>query len=183
MKCIGIILILFFATSGHAESKWSDIEASKVQEAKKVLMPLKKQLKGTLQTSVKEKGLMGAISACQIQAPQIQGELLQKGVKVGRTSHKLRSLANEPKDWMKGPLKEYAETHEGKKPAYQLVALENNLYGYLEPIYAKGMCLNCHGQNLKTEVAQKIKALYPKDQATGFKEGEFRGFFWAVLGD
>ena len=28
------------------------------------------------------------------------------------------------------------------------------------------------------EIAERIRALYPEDQATGFREGDLRGVFW-----
>jgi len=31
---------------------------------------------------------------------------------------------------------------------------------------------------LSPQVSEKIKSLYPQDQAIGFKQGEFRGFIW-----
>jgi hypothetical protein len=35
----------------------------------------------------------------------------------------------------------------------------------------------CHGELIATDVLQKIRAVYPLDQATGFKPGDLRGAF------
>jgi hypothetical protein len=47
--------------------------------------------------------------------------------------------------------------------------------GYVEPIYVKPVCLACHGGNVDPGVKAKLAELYPEDQATGFREGDFRG--------
>ena len=50
--------------------------------------------------------------------------------------------------------------------------------GYVEPIVMQPMCLTCHGESLAPEIAARISEVYPDDQATGFKVGDFRGVFW-----
>ena len=39
------------------------------------------------------------------------------------------------------------------------------------------LCLLCHGTQdaISPEVKLKLKELYPKDRAVGYKEGDFRG--------
>ena len=44
-------------------------------------------------------------------------------------------------------------------------------------IAADAPCLACHGSKIAPEVSDKLKALYPKDQATGYKTGDIRGAF------
>ena len=38
-------------------------------------------------------------------------------------------------------------------------------------------CALCHGKTLAPQIGDKIKSLYPLDQATGFELGEIRGAF------
>ncbi len=45
----------------------------------------------------------------------------------------------------------------------------------------KGICKQCHGARIKPDVKARLQALYPEDEATGFKKGELRGIFWAKL--
>jgi hypothetical protein len=45
------------------------------------------------------------------------------------------------------------------------------------PPDAKMPCLKCHGENLDPKVAAKLDALYPHDQARGYKAGDVRGAF------
>ncbi|NOT80375.1 MAG: DUF3365 domain-containing protein [Bacteriovoracaceae bacterium] len=56
--------------------------------------------------------------------------------------------------------------------------LENGKKTYIEPLFVQAQCLTCHGEGIAPNVAQKIKELYPNDQATGFKLNEFRGLVW-----
>lgn len=42
------------------------------------------------------------------------------------------------------------------------------------------VCLTCHGTDISPAVTAKLKELYPKDIATGYKEGDIRGAFVAV---
>ena len=51
--------------------------------------------------------------------------------------------------------------------------------GYF-PIETNAACLQCHGSkdlDIKPKVLKKIAQLYPKDQATGYKEHQLRGIF------
>lgn len=51
--------------------------------------------------------------------------------------------------------------------------------GYVEPIYVKTMCLECHGENVPEPIQERIREYYPDDRAVGFEEGDCRGLFWA----
>ena len=65
------------------------------------------------------------------------------------------------------------------QPEPVAVRLENGRIGYVEPIFLQPMCTTCHGDSLSEPVARQIAELYPEDAATGFKEGDLRGVFWA----
>ena len=47
-------------------------------------------------------------------------------------------------------------------------------------IRLKAQCLKCHGpkEQILPEVRDALARDYPKDQATGFQEGDLRGWFW-----
>ncbi len=63
---------------------------------------------------------------------------------------------------------EYAET---------IKTAEKTIYRYMKPIPTTGLCLTCHGETLADEVSNKVKVLYPHDNATGFSLGDIRGAF------
>ena len=178
-----IYSITLLAISSFAAPTKSVVKQQKkiAHQAKQALMPLKKGLMKALKSSIKTKGAVASISMCKTKAPSITKSAQQKNFELGRTSNKLRNLSNAPKTWIQPYLKKYQNSKAGDLPSHQLVALKDNRFGYLEPIYLKPLCLTCHGENLSPKVKNKLVALYPKDQATGYKLGEFRGFFWVEL--
>ena len=140
-----------------------------------LLAPLKKELKQALVAGMQE-GPVNAISACKDQAPVITASLSTEGVKMGRTSHRLRNPENSAPDWVDPILQTYLDEEADRVP--QVVLLADNREGYVEPIMIKPLCLACHGESLAPGVAGQITALYPEDAATGFKDGDFRGIYW-----
>lgn len=124
-----------------------------------------------------EGGAAGAIGVCRDQAPKIaQAVAREKGVMIGRTSEKLRNPANAAPSWAASLLAD--------QPAdARLAANTDGSLGVTLPIKLAANCLACHGNSDTMDPAVKaaIAAKYPKDQATGFKEGELRGWFWVEV--
>ena len=164
------IILLFFITS-----QVSLADDAGLAQGAEFLKPFKQQLKSALQNGMK-KGMIETISACQIEAPKIAAALSKDGIKVGRTSHKLRNPDNTAPRWVMPILAEYLANAESLHP--RSVSVDAQTTGYIEPIELKPMCVSCHGERLADNIASKIAALYPDDQATGFKIGDLRGVFW-----
>jgi hypothetical protein len=130
-----------------------------------------------LTEALRSSGPASAIRVCSQKAPQIAEDVSQEfGVRIGRTSHRLRNPNNAPPDWAE-PLVN-AEVTEP-----QLVALADGRLGAFLPIRLKPQCLMCHGASdqILPEVQQALDHAYPKDQATGFREGDLRGWFWVSV--
>ena len=144
-------------------------------EGKKALLPLKKNLMKTLKSAMKEGGPIKAIGACNIEAPKIAKNASNKSYVIGRSSMKYRSEANKPKGWMVPTLTVYKKS---KSKKGQVIRLKSGKHAYVEPIYTKAVCLNCHGAKVKPNVSSKISGLYPHDKAMGYNIDEFRGIFW-----
>ena len=139
------------------------------------LKPFKMELKSALELGLAE-GPDAAIEVCQLRAPRIAAESSSSSVRVGRTSHKLRNPANAPAGWMKPLLADYLADAEARAP--RAVALEGGRVGYVEPILVQSLCVTCHGEELAVPVRNRLRELYPEDQATGFRVGDLRGLFW-----
>ena len=120
-------------------------------------------------------GPVSAISVCSDDAPGIAASLSVDGVRMGRSSHKLRNPDNAPPEWLVPVLDSYVS---GDAQGPQVVEIADGRHGYAEPIVTQGMCLVCHGSNIEAGVAARTAELYPQDQATGFAEGDLRGVFW-----
>lgn len=119
-------------------------------------------------------GAAAAIGVCKEQAPRIaQAVAAERGVMIGRTGTRLRNAANVLPKWAST-----AAPQPGDEP--QAFANTDGSLGVTLPIRLAATCLACHGDASKIDrvVAEAITAKYPKDQATGYREGELRGWFW-----
>ena len=65
--------------------------------------------------------------------------------------------------------------------AYRTVDLGPRGVGYVEPIHLQPLCATCHGESIEPTLLEAIRSRYPEDQAVGFRVGELRGLFWAVV--
>jgi hypothetical protein len=72
---------------------------------------------------------------------------------------------------------------EAKTDTPQFVKLSNGHSAALLPIKLQAQCLMCHGpeEQIVPEIKAQLAKLYPDDRATGFEEGELRGWFWIDL--
>jgi len=140
-----------------------------------ILAPFKLQLRDALQAGLAQ-GPSQAIDACRVSAPDIATDLSQNGIRVGRTSDRLRNPANIAPDWVVEVLSQYTEQTGSRLP--QTVALGNDRSGFVEPILVKPLCLTCHGENLSADISAQLAQHYPEDEAIGYAAGDLRGVFW-----
>lgn len=151
------------------------------EEASQLANDLKAALMKEVTAKVSSKGASEAISFCHMNvapiAKKAAGERITK-YKFGRTSHKVRNQKNAPEEWMKPYIKKYKKSKQGKDSTAVIHKFSDGKRAYIEPLYMQPVCLNCHGTNVSQSVKDKIKELYPADQATGFRLGEFRGLLW-----
>jgi hypothetical protein len=168
-----LLSLLLAATSARAAAD-SAAEA-KLAHGAELLAPFKRELKTTL-TEGLATGPVEAIGACRLQAPVIAATHSQAGVRIGRTSHRLRNPTNVAPEWVAPILAEYLAEPSTRGP--REVPLSNDRTGYSEPILIQPPCLTCHGESLAPAVAAKIAELYPDDRAVGFRLGDLRGAFW-----
>lgn len=150
-----------------------------VERARTAVNPFKGALKDALMKAL-ETSPEAAIEVCTKRAPELAKEASKDGVTVGRSAFKLRNEANAPKPWVTDAMKELSK-EKSNTPAFRVVKLKDGRVGYAEAIWTGAMCLACHGEKIAKPVEDKLKAAYPKDAARGFKEGDFRGVFWAEL--
>jgi len=117
---------------------------------------------------------VAGITVCGANAPKIAAHIGEDyGVKIGRTSRRLRNPANVPPQW--------ADQTVAKKmgqPTYLIGP--NGEFGALLPIRLKAECQMCHGtpEEIDEVIQFTLAEYYPDDAATGFSEGDLRGWFW-----
>lgn len=141
-----------------------------------LLAPFKHDLKQALVRGLSD-GAVQAVTVCRAQAPTIAQNLAKDGVRLGRTSMRLRNPENIAPAWVGPILQAYVE--QPSERIARATALPDGRVGYVEPIFVQPMCLQCHGEKLSPEVAARINELYPQDHAVGFRAGDLRGAFWA----
>ena len=125
---------------------------------------------------VSKDGLPAAISVCREDAPRLAKEVSDEhGLSIGRTSFRLRNSANQPPKWAEALIVDRVD-----QPTY--LTSEERLAALL-PIPTAAMCLDCHGtkDGISADVLSALDKKYPDDQATGFEEGDLRGWFWVEV--
>lgn len=135
------------------------------------------KLSTRLLTEMSRRGPAEAVEVCHKIAPQLAQEVGQShGVRIGRTGVRLRNPQNVPPEWAK-PLLESLPT----EPVF--AELPDQSTGAVFPIVLKVQCLTCHGpeDRMADDILAKLKELYPEDRATGFQEGDLRGWFWVEV--
>lgn len=155
------------------------------QEAKGVIKTLAGNLGSELKHAAKAGGLPAAIQVCNTKAsPITQAVAEDKGWTVGRTSLKLRNEHNAPDDWEKTVLKKFEKQAAAganlQKMLFGQVLVDddgNKVFRLMKAIPVGDKCLACHGSKIEPEVAEKLNALYPADNARGFNAGDLRGAF------
>ena len=135
------------------------------------------KLSARLQTAIGGNGPAAAIAVCQSEALQIAADVsAQYGLKIGRAGVRLRNPKNAPPQWARSLTQAMTAT-----PTF--VTLSNNHVAALLPIKLQGQCLMCHGpaETIAPIIQNQLTRLYPRDEATGFHEGELRGWFWVEM--
>jgi len=135
---------------------------------------LASEMMGELTAALDSGDSAAGIAVCKEKAPAVAAHVNETyGVKIGRTSHKLRNAANVAPAWADPYIAEMAAD-----PTY--VAGPNGELGALLPIKLKAECAMCHGpvEGIDEGVMAAISEAYPDDQAVGFVEGDLRGWFW-----
>jgi hypothetical protein len=139
------------------------------------------ELRASLSAELKaalEQGPKQGIAVCRIKAPEIADVAQPEGLRIGRSSHRVRNPENAPEAWMLPLIEEFRSA--GPDAAPRALRLEDGGLAYAEPIYMKPLCTVCHGESLSPAVQEMLSDLYPGDQAVGFRPDELRGIFWAV---
>jgi len=155
------------------------LDMSDTQKAQQELVlaatnALAAEMMGELTAALDSGGADAAIGVCRNQAPSVAAHVAEQyGLKIGRTSHRLRNPANSPPEWAEPYVADLVE-----EPMY--VAGPDGELGALLPIRLKAECQMCHGpaETIDAEVMASIVANYPNDQGVGFAEGDLRGWFW-----
>lgn len=186
MNKIKVLIFIFLGFLIISCNKKSKEETSVIsEESKETLQKYAVETKGVLgknlMNAINTEGTEKAIEFCSTKAIVLTdsvGTAFYATIK--RVSDKPRNLinmANENEIAFINELKE--KVSKGEKMTPKFTTFDDKITGYF-PIETNAMCLQCHGSkdlDIKPNVLKKIAQLYPKDQATGYKENQLRGIF------
>jgi len=143
-----------------------------------------KELSGNLMSKMKEGGIPLAVEYCNIAALPLTSKIAEEeGVRIKRTSLKVRNTENSPNEEEVLVMNKFISQLDQNVSPKPVVALDSSgLPHYYAPIIVDTKCLICHGtldKELSKQADSIIKSYYPKDLATGFREGDLRGV-WSI---
>ena len=176
-----LLTLLWAAPLQAGQPDAAQLRAQGLAAARQFFTALKAELKAGMQKG----GPATAIEVCRTQAPAIARRVGEEsGWRVGRTSSRLRNPANVPDPWEAKVLAEFAAQAQAGNPPDKLIYGQvvtdrrgRRIYRLMKGIPMEGMCLVCHGPSPAPAVRAKLKALYPQDQAIGYRPGQLRGAF------
>jgi hypothetical protein len=176
---LALATAVLLATPALADDTQARLDSSRAA-AKQLMEVLRDEMQAAVQTG----GPVAAIEVCHDKAQALTKKISdERGWRVARTSHKLRSEKNAPDAWEAKVLEEFQKR---KANGEALETMEfsavveqggKKTFRYMKAIPMGGVCSNCHGPVLKPDVVQKLDQYYPKDQARGFQVGDLRGAF------
>ena len=153
-----------------------------IRRAEEAGKSFQQALQARLGAAMAQGGPPAAVEVCASEARKIGADAAAaSGVRLGRTSDRLRNPENAPPAWARTPL-QLAAGEKATAVAPLAVDLGPRI-GVLLPIGVRSGCLACHGPQagISPQVAEALARRYPADRAKGYAEGDFRGFVWVEV--
>jgi len=174
-----VLLLLLAASVGvfADEPPW-------LGDARKVASEVPPRLLATLTAAIGVGGPEGAIAVCRDEAPRLaKAASEQSGWSIRRVSLRPRNPRAVPDEWERAALEDFdRRAAAGESPALLEKAEVVSEGGqtvqrYMRALPTQPLCLNCHGASasLSPAVSAQLRALYPADQAVGYRVGDIRG--------
>ena len=160
-----------------AESDLTSEQQARFEQAAAARDALFGRLVSMLLAELQNGGPAAAVEVCSQNAPELATNVSEEmGVTIGRTSWKLRNPANQPPEWAVDLIAERPERT-------RVLTGPDETLATLMPIRMMNTCLMCHGpvDQISSGVRTALGEHYPEDEATGFEEGDLRGWFWVEV--
>ncbi|CAM4209071.1 DUF3365 domain-containing protein [Zobellia roscoffensis] len=143
----------------------------------------KAALGGSLTKAIQEKGTVGAIGFCNLEAIHITDSVSSmKNAVIKRVSDRTRNPNNKASAKELKYIAAFKETLAGGNEVKPVVEIKDEEVAFFSPIITNGLCLQCHGtpnEQVLPETMVALNKLYPQDMATGYGENEVRGL-WSI---
>ena len=178
-------LALAWAVAAAADA----VPPADLERARQAAGQLKGELMKSLTAALAEGGPSQGVRVCSEIAPGIAARLSGDGMTVRRVTTRPRNPANAPDAWERRMLDTLAAAHARGEAVVELTEVSEeklprgaagapkSVLLYMAPLTVAAPCLQCHGDPAQIDPAVKaaLAEKYPKDQATGYKAGDFRG--------
>jgi hypothetical protein len=153
-----------------------------IQYGDLVILSIQNAVLSELSRALAEGGPATAVRVCHMSALTVAywaGS--EEGVAGGRTSARLRSPANAPPPWAAPVVARLADRRTSGVDGFA-VDLGARV-GVMRPVAHRAVCAPCHGRDeqLSPRVRAELNELFPHDRATGFREGDLRGWLWVEV--
>ena len=169
-----------------ADSDSVEVPAAAIESSRAIANDLVTQLGQKLKGTIASDGPAAAVSVCKEAAPGIAKNLsVRHGAQVSRVGTRARNASmGVPNAWQKEALADFdARLAKGEKPAdleyWKVIDTGNGNQElrYAKAIVTQQLCVTCHGkaEDIPAPLMEKIRAEYPRDQATGYSVGQLRG--------
>ncbi len=141
------------------------------------MQTLKPTLMGLIESDKTYKTAMGGCTS-MAQGMTRDYNAISPDTKIRRTALKYRNEKNKPDATDTIVMERFIASKNFKEP---LVVEMPNHYRVYKALDMKQPCLACHGENISEDLSKMLEKSYPKDMATHFKLGEFRGVVVAEI--
>ncbi|CAA6811020.1 MAG: Cytochrome c family protein [uncultured Sulfurovum sp.] len=127
-----------------------------------------------------DKTYQTAMGGCTSMAQKMTSDYnaISPDTKIRRTALKYRNEKNKPDATDTVVMERFLASNNLTEPL--VVEMPNN-YRVYKALDMKQPCLACHGDTISQELVKMLEKSYPKDMATHFKLGEFRGVIIAEV--
>lgn len=137
-------------------------------------------------SAIQEKGTLGALEFCNIQAmPLTDSMAVVHKAKIKRVSDKPRNSNNQANAQELEYIEVFKNSVASDTKVEPIVNQANGQVSFYYPITTNAMCLQCHGipnEQIRPETLSALKNLYPDDKAIGYDVDEVRGI-WSIQFD
>jgi len=186
--CLFAAATISLGASAQAQtlSPPAGLDEAAVQSTREMANELLTQLGQKMKASLSAEGPEAAVSVCKDASPAIAKALSAKhGAQMTRVGTRVRNPAmGTPNAWQKEALAQFeTRLSQAESPStmeyWSVVETGNGKreLHYAKAITVQAMCVTCHGTaaDIPAKLAEKIRAEYPQDQATGYSVGKLRG--------
>jgi hypothetical protein len=181
-----LVFMLLFVGCGGGDDATTSRQAREAaeQKARTATQRLTGTLMGEVQKSIKENGLAGTVTHCANRAQELSTLIgAEEGVEIRRVTEKTRNPLDAPDTYERQILARFADmaARGSIDPNTAHVEVQQKdgkeVLRFLKPIMISKTCLGCHGPSdaIPSDVQDALRAHYPSDLATGYREGDLRG--------